>query len=199
MLQTRQLVRSTALRCFRIGALSVACCSFACADDAGQFYGLLRARDLTPFGSLRLDMRPAHAIAIERGSFVIATELGYQNTWALSPEVESYLTEQAAHGRHELGPADAQAIRELPGENYLLDLESAVMDLTVHCQHRPKVHWVGAAAHPVPPGDKAWISAHEAVRWTDAPDTLVSGRSTTNGRMLHSWQSEPSGPVNPMR
>jgi hypothetical protein len=41
------------------------------ADDDGNFYGLLRARDLTPFGFLRLDMRPAHAVAIERGSFVI--------------------------------------------------------------------------------------------------------------------------------
>jgi hypothetical protein len=35
----------------------------------------------------------AHAIAIERGSFVIATEIAYQNTWAMSPEVERYLKE----------------------------------------------------------------------------------------------------------
>ena len=34
---------------------------------------------------------------------------------------------------------------------------------------------------------------------TDAPDTFVSGRSRMNGRMLHSWQSEPSGTVNPMQ
>jgi hypothetical protein len=34
----------------------------------GDFYGLLRSRDLTPFGFLRLDMRPAHAVAIEPGS-----------------------------------------------------------------------------------------------------------------------------------
>ena len=108
------------------------CSSLAHADEGAQFYGLLRGRDLTPFGSLRLDMRPAHAIAIERGSFAIETELGYQNTWALSPEVERHLTEQEALGRHELGPADAQAIRDLPGENYLVDLETAVFDLTVH-------------------------------------------------------------------
>ena len=108
--------------------LGISCGSLAHADEGGQFYGLLRGRDLTPFGSLRLDMRPAHAVAIETGSFAI----GYQNTWALSPEVERYLTEQEVHGRHELGPADAQAIRDLPGENYLLDLESAVIDLAVH-------------------------------------------------------------------
>ena len=32
----------------------------------GQFYGLLRERDLTPFGFMRLDMRPAHAVSTER-------------------------------------------------------------------------------------------------------------------------------------
>jgi hypothetical protein len=101
------------------------------AED-GAFYGLLRVRDLSPFGFLRLDMRPAHAVAIEQGSFVIETELGYQNTWALSPEVERFLTERESAGRRELGPQDLQAIRDLPGENYLVDYESAVFDLTVH-------------------------------------------------------------------
>ena len=112
--------------------MSVACHAPAYAESSGQFYGLLRSRDLTAFGALRLDMRPAHTIAIERGSFVIATEIAYQNTWAMSPEVESYLTELETHGRRELGPSDAEAIRGLPGENYLVDLESAVIDLAVH-------------------------------------------------------------------
>ena len=98
----------------------------------GMFYGLLRARDVTPFGSLRLDMRPAHAVAIERGSVAFEAELAYQNTWALSPEVERYLVAREPLGRRELGPDDVQAIRDLPGENYLLDLESATVDLTVH-------------------------------------------------------------------
>ena len=40
------------------------------AED-GQLYGLLRTRDLTPFGFLRLDMRPAHAVSIEPGSWAI--------------------------------------------------------------------------------------------------------------------------------
>jgi hypothetical protein len=99
----------------------------------GRFYGMLRSRDLTPFGFLRLDMRPAHAVSIESHSFAIEAELGYQNTWALSPNVEKYLDGLEATGtRREIGPAEIQAIRDLPGENYLLDLESATLDLALH-------------------------------------------------------------------
>ncbi|WP_157995413.1 DUF3187 family protein [Peristeroidobacter soli] len=101
------------------------------AED-GQLYGLLRSRDLTPFGFLRLDMRPAHAVSIEPGNWAFETELAYQNTWALSPEVEKYLTSRESLGRHDLTAADVQAIRDLPGENYLLDLELALLDVTFH-------------------------------------------------------------------
>src|SRR5688572_298886 len=114
-----------------VSALAI-CSAVAHADPGGQFYGLLRSRDLTLFGSLRLDMRPAHAVAIEQGSFALTTEMGYQNTWALSEEVERWLTEQEANGRRELGPADFEAIQDLPGENYLLDLEAAHVDVSVH-------------------------------------------------------------------
>ncbi len=100
------------------------------AED--QFYGLLRSRDLTPFGFLRLDMRPAYALSIEKGTWAIETELGYQNTWALSEQVERYLKSLEPDGRRDLGPEDLQAIRDLPGENYLLDLESASLDVTFH-------------------------------------------------------------------
>jgi hypothetical protein len=108
----------------------------ALANDSGYF-GLLRARDLSPFGYLRLDMRPAHAVSGKTGSWGIETELAYQNTWALSPGVEHYLT--GLSGRRELGPAEAQAIRDLPGENYLLDLELAQLDVTLHYKLAP--HW----------------------------------------------------------
>jgi len=101
------------------------------AED-GQLYGLLRSRDLTPFGFLRLDMRPAHAISIEPGSLAIETQVDYQNTWALSPAVERYLTSLEPAGRRDLGLAELQAIRDLPGENYLLDLELALLDVTFH-------------------------------------------------------------------
>lgn len=96
------------------------------------FYGLLRERDLTPFGFLRLDMRPAHAVSIESGMLAIETELGYQNTWALSKNVEEYLTSLEPTGRRELGPAELAAIQNLPGENYLVDLELASLDVIFH-------------------------------------------------------------------
>lgn len=116
-----------------IAVVSMACASFAhAADDSGQFYGLLRSRDLSPFGFLRLDMRPAHAVSIEPGSWALETELGYQNTWALSPEVESYLIGLEPTGRRRIGPAEVEAIEALPGENYLLDIETALLDVTFH-------------------------------------------------------------------
>ncbi len=102
------------------------------ADDDGQLYGLLRSRDLTPFGFLRLDMRPAHAVSIEPGKWAFEAELGYQNTWALSPKVEQYFKSQESRGRRDIGPEELQAIRDLPGENYLVDMELALLDLTFH-------------------------------------------------------------------
>lgn len=100
--------------------------------EAGRFYGMLRSRDLTTFGGLRLDMRPAHAVTIESHSFAFEAELGYQNTWALSRNVEKYLDGLEASGRREIGPAEFAAIQALPGESYLLDLESATLDITMH-------------------------------------------------------------------
>jgi hypothetical protein len=110
---------------------------------AGPFYGPLRGRDLTPFGFLRLDMRPAHAVAIEPGSWAIEADLGYQNTWALSPGVEGYLTELEAEGRRDLGRAELAAIQQLPGENYLLDVEVSTLDLVFHYRFSPE--WSGYA------------------------------------------------------
>ncbi len=103
----------------------------ASAGD-GRFYGMLRSRDLTPFGFLRLDMRPAHALTIEPGSFAFEAELGYQNSWALSENVEKYLETLEPTGRREMSPQLIQDIQNLPGENYMLDLESATLDLTMH-------------------------------------------------------------------
>lgn len=114
-----------------VAALACGLPAAAYAED-GQLYGLLRSRDLTPFGFLRLDMRPAHAVSIEPGTWALETQIDYQNTWALSPEVEDYLTAQEVNGRRNLTAADVQAIRDLPGENYLLDLELALLDVTFH-------------------------------------------------------------------
>ncbi|MET0534740.1 MAG: hypothetical protein ABW171_10995, partial [Steroidobacter sp.] len=107
--------------------------------EEGQLYGLLRSRDLTPFGFLRLDMRPAHAVSIEPGSWAIETQVDYQNTWALSPEVEKYLTSLEPTGRRNLGTAELQAIRDLPGENYLIDMEMSAVDLTLHYKFSPRL------------------------------------------------------------
>ena len=115
------------------------CFSAEASADDGQFFGLLRERDLTTFGFLRLDMRPAHAVSIETGTWAVEVGLGYQNTWALSKEVEDYLTAREPLGRQALGPDDLEAIKALPGENYLLDLESGELDVTLH--YKFAAHW----------------------------------------------------------
>lgn len=102
------------------------------ADAAPAFFGLLRGRDLTPFGYLRLDMRPGFSEPRAPGTWAVETDLAYQNTWATSPEVEKWLN--SLDGRRELGPADFQALRDLPGENYLVDLELAQFDLALNYQ-----------------------------------------------------------------
>ncbi len=104
----------------------------AAGDEDGRFYGMLRSRDLTPFGFLRLDMRPAHALNIEPHTLAMEVELGYQNTWALSENVEKYLKTLAPSGRRAVDADLIAAINALPGENYLLDLESATLDLAMH-------------------------------------------------------------------
>src|SRR2546426_1093487 len=116
----------------------------AVAEDATQpappeypKFGLLRERDLTPFGFLRLDMRPAHAVWAPPGSWGVEVLLGYQNTWAMSPNVEKYL--KSLPGRRRLGPADVDAIRALPGEAYLVDLELGLVDVTLH--RKLADHW----------------------------------------------------------
>jgi len=125
-------MRRRALVVASVAAFGALAFSHATQADQQQFYGLLRERDLTTFGFLRLDMRPAHAVAIETGTWAVEAGLGYQNTWALSEQVKKYLTGRESLGRHRLGPEDVEAIKALPGENYLLDLESAALDITVH-------------------------------------------------------------------
>lgn len=95
-----------------------------------DFLGLLRARDLTTFGFLRLDMRPAHAIHAPEGTWAIEAELAHQNTWALSSGAREYL--DSLSGRRSLGPEEAANILALPGENYVFDMELAELDVTLH-------------------------------------------------------------------
>src|SRR5690242_5293797 len=100
----------TVIRLLLVATLSLTTPIANAADsNESDFFGLLRARDITPFGFLRLDMRPMHARVAREGGWGLETELAYQNTWALSPEVERYLG--TLQGRREIGPAELAAIR----------------------------------------------------------------------------------------
>ena len=128
---------SRAIRVTALLVFSLLRCEAAVAQDATlpalheyPKFGLLRERDLSPFGFLRLDMRPAHAEWAPPGSWGVEVLLGYQNTWMLSSNVEEYL--QSLPGRRHLGPADVEAIRALPGEAYLVDLELGLVDVALH-------------------------------------------------------------------
>jgi hypothetical protein len=117
----------------RSGLGLIAMLALAATPAAGaDFYGMLPMRDLSPFGFLRLDMRPTHAVLPETGNWSIETEFATQNTWAMSPEVEDYLTDLEASGRRPLGETELAAIRDLPGENYLVDLETTTVDVTMN-------------------------------------------------------------------
>jgi len=117
---------------------SIAILTFTAAPaTAADFYGMLPARDLSPFGFLRLDMRPAHEVSIEPGSWALETAFASQNTWAMSPAVERYLTALEPEGRRTLGETELAAIRALPGENYLIDLEMTVLDVTFNYKFSP--------------------------------------------------------------
>jgi hypothetical protein len=110
-------------------------------------YGFLRDRDLTPFGFLRLDMRPASAEWIQPGGWGLEVDLGYQNTWSFSNNMRDYL--QSLKTRHTLTQADATAIRALPGESYLVDLELGLLDFSLHRQltERWSVNTTVSAVH----------------------------------------------------
>lgn len=113
----------------------------AIAADS-RFQGLLRSRDLTPFGFLRLDMRPAPATVSRPDGWNFEAVLGYQNTWAPSANVERYLESQEPEGRRDLTALYAEIVA-LPGEKYVVDLESANLDLIL--DYRFAEHWTAYA------------------------------------------------------
>ncbi len=103
----------------------------AASENDWQTLGLMRVRDMTPFGIARLDMLPAHAVPATPGTFAFEVNLSYQNTWALSENVEDYLTERGVE-RGEIEQEDIAAILALPGDAYLVDGEFGLVDLTLH-------------------------------------------------------------------
>jgi hypothetical protein len=100
--------------------------------------GLLRARDLTPFGLLRLDMLPAHTADAQEGVWTVEVQYAYQNTFVLSDNARTYLAGRDI-GRRSLRPQDAAAILALPGDAYYLDGEVGMADLIV--QRRLSEYW----------------------------------------------------------
>lgn len=100
--------------------------------------GLLRGRDLTPFGLLRLDMLPTHTADAEPGTWTFEIQYAYQNTFVLSENVRDYL-EQRNIGRRPLRAQDAAGILALPGDAYYVDGEIGFADLIV--QRRVNDYW----------------------------------------------------------
>ncbi len=100
--------------------------------------GLLRGRDMSPFGLLRLDMLPAHTADAEEGTWTFETQFTYQNTFVQSDNVRDYLRARNI-GRQPLREQDAAAILALPGDAYYVDGEFGLADLIV--QRRLNEYW----------------------------------------------------------
>jgi uncharacterized protein DUF3187 len=109
--------------------------------------GLLRIRDLTPFGILRLDFLPAHAVQARKGTWGLELNLSYQNTYVLSDNVAEYLRARGGGERVEMQQADVDAILATGGDAYLVDGELGLFDLTGH--YRFSKHWGGYVTLPV--------------------------------------------------
>lgn len=110
--------------------------------------GLLRVRDLTPFGITRLDMLPAHAVPATPGTWALEVNLSYQNTYVLSPNVEEYLREtRGSTARARLTQEEVDGILALPDDAYYVDGELGLFDLTLH--HRFDDHWGAYVTLPV--------------------------------------------------
>ena len=102
------------------------------ADDEKEWHqaGLLRARDLTPFGLQRLDMMPVSMVELRPGAWAFEADAAYQNTFVMSRNVRDYLQTRGT-GRIPLRPQDATAINALPGDAYYFDGEVALYDFVV--------------------------------------------------------------------
>jgi hypothetical protein len=128
--------------------------------NAWSHPGLLRGRDLTPFGLLRLDMLPAHTVDARPGAWTFEVQYAYQNTFVMSDNVHEYL-EHRNTGRIPLRPRDAQAILALPGDAYYMDGEVGLADLIV--QRRMNSYWSAYVTVPyIRYGEGVWDSTVES-------------------------------------
>ncbi len=93
------------------------------------------ARDLSVFNVLRLEMPDAHFSPAPREPWSFDVQLGYQNTWSMSPNVQDYFETRPV--RRRLTAADIAEIRALPFEKFLVDLEMGVVDVGIHRRIAP--------------------------------------------------------------
>ena len=128
--------------------------------NAWSHTGLLRGRDLTPFGLLRLDMLPAHTADAKPGTWTFEVQYAYQNTFVMSDNVHEYLAQRGTD-RIPLRPQDAQAIMALPGDAYYIDGEVGLADLIV--QRRMSAYWSAYLTVPyIRYGEGVWDSTIES-------------------------------------
>lgn len=132
--------------------------------NAWSHTGLLRGRDLTPFGLLRLDMLPAHTADAKAGTWTFEVQYAYQNTFVMSDNVHEYL-ERRGTGRIPIRPQDAQAMLALPGDAYYIDGEVGLADLIV--QRRMSAYWSAYLTVPyIRYGEGVWDSTIESFHST---------------------------------
>ena len=111
-------------------------------DELWQPMGLMRVRDMTPFGISRLDMLPAYPVSQTPHTFAFELTFSYQNTWALSQNVREYLKQRGIE-RGPMGSAEIAAIQALPGDAYMVDGELGLIDLTLHYRATDRLAFYG--------------------------------------------------------
>jgi Protein of unknown function (DUF3187) len=162
------------------------------AERGWATLGLMRVRDMTPFGLNRLDMLPAHAVKATPGTFAFEFNLSYQNTWAISNNVKDYLEARGVE-RGEITGADVANILALPGDSYLVDGEFGLLDLTLH--HRLSRHWGLYATIPFYFFDGGFLdstieSFHDTVGFSNAGREFVMRDSFTGIANLRSTATQ---------
>jgi hypothetical protein len=155
------------------------CAAMAAHAEDWVHPGMLRVRDLTPFGLLRLDLRPPHWLDAPEHSWMLELELSYQNTFVLSGNVERYLRTRDA-GRVPIRPEDVAAIYDLPGDAYYIDGEVGVYELIAY--RKLNRHWTAFLSVPYLSYGKSLLDGtiegfHEAFGFDQQGRNLVARNS----------------------
>lgn len=111
--------------------LALACAVVLCTSahaEPGSDPGILRIRDLAPFGLQRLDMRPTDMSDGPIGQWSIELQAAYQNTFVMSDDVRRYLQHRGT-GRMPLRAEDARTLLSAGHDSYYVDVEVGVVDM----------------------------------------------------------------------